>query len=166
MISGLKGIHQLQGPGGLMFLWVTGRAIELGIECLEQWGYTLIEEIVWVKINQLGRVIRTGMTGHWLNHTKEHCLVGIKGEGEHKLIPADFKKDLNLKMDLNVIVSEVRETSRKPDELYQMIDRLLGPKSKSSRKMEIFARENNLREGWLSLGNQLPPTYLLDENLK
>ena len=50
-------------------------------------------------------------------------------------------------------MSEVRETSRKPDELYLMIDRLLGSKRNSARKLEIFARENNLREGWLSLGN-------------
>jgi mRNA (2'-O-methyladenosine-N6-)-methyltransferase len=32
-------------------MWVTGRATELGLECFEQWGYTLIEELIWVKIN-------------------------------------------------------------------------------------------------------------------
>jgi mRNA (2'-O-methyladenosine-N6-)-methyltransferase len=51
VFSNLKGIDKLQGPGGLIFVWVTGRAIELGIECLDKWGYTLIEEIVWIKIN-------------------------------------------------------------------------------------------------------------------
>jgi len=45
---------------------------------LDQWGYFLVEEIVWVKINQIGKLIRTGQTGQWLNHTKEHCLVGVK----------------------------------------------------------------------------------------
>ncbi len=35
---------------------------------------------------------------------------------------------MNLKFDQDVIVSEVRETSRKPDELYLIIDRLLGAK--------------------------------------
>lgn len=34
------------------------------------WGYKRVEEIVWVKTNQLHRVIRTGRTGHWLNHSK------------------------------------------------------------------------------------------------
>ena len=38
---------------GLIFLWVTGRAMELGRECLEIWGYERIEEIVWIKTNQL-----------------------------------------------------------------------------------------------------------------
>jgi mRNA (2'-O-methyladenosine-N6-)-methyltransferase len=60
---------------------------------------------------------------------------------------------LNLKIDLDVIVSEVRETSRKPDELYSIIDRILGTKAAKAKKLEIFARENNLREGYLCLGN-------------
>merc|ERR1712225_138565 len=65
---------------GLMFLWVTGRAMELARECLELWGYTRLEEIVWIKINHEFKIVRTGRTGHWLNHSKEHCLVGYKGD--------------------------------------------------------------------------------------
>ncbi|CAH8533122.1 unnamed protein product [Schistosoma turkestanicum] len=64
---------------GYIFLWVTGRAMELGRECLRLWGYERVDEIIWVKTNQLQRLIRTGRTGHWLNHGKEHCLVGVKG---------------------------------------------------------------------------------------
>lgn len=93
------------------------------------------------------------MTGHWLNHTKEHCLVAIKGEGVHKFMPEGFQDLLNLQQDVDVIVSEVRETSRKPDELYVIIDRLLGKRKSGAKKLEIFARENNLRGGWISLGN-------------
>lgn len=33
-------IPQLQDEG-LMFLWVTGRAMEVGRECLRVWGYAL-----------------------------------------------------------------------------------------------------------------------------
>jgi mRNA (2'-O-methyladenosine-N6-)-methyltransferase len=69
---------------------------------------------VWVKVNQLHRLIRTGITGHWLNHTKEHCLVGVKGRPQLHA-PG---------IDCNVIVSQLREISRKPDELYAIIDRL------------------------------------------
>ena len=65
---------------GFIFLWVTGRAMELGRECLAVWGYERVDEVVWVKTNQLQRLIRTGRTGHWINHGKEHCLVGAKGE--------------------------------------------------------------------------------------
>ena len=55
---------------GYIFLWVTGRAMELGRECLTLWGYERIGELIWVKTNQLQRLIRTGRTGHWINHGK------------------------------------------------------------------------------------------------
>ena len=37
--------------------------------------YDRVDELIWVKTNQLQRIIRTGRTGHWFNHGKEHCLV-------------------------------------------------------------------------------------------
>nr|XP_010919307.1 probable N6-adenosine-methyltransferase MT-A70-like [Elaeis guineensis] len=136
---------------GLIFLWVTGRAMELGRECLELWGYKRVEELIWVKTNQLQRIIRTGRTGHWLNHSKEHCLVGIKGNPE-----------VNRNIDTDVIVAEVRETSRKPDEMYPMLERI----SPRTRKLELFARMHNTHAGWLSLGNQLNGVRLVDDGLR
>ncbi|KAK4769160.1 hypothetical protein SAY86_027310 [Trapa natans] len=136
---------------GLIFLWVTGRAMELGRECLELWGYKRVEEIIWVKTNQLQRIIRTGRTGHWLNHSKEHCLVGIKGNPE-----------VNRNIDTDVIVAEVRETSRKPDEMYPLLERI----SPRTRKLELFARMHNTHAGWISLGNQLNGVRLVDEGLR
>ena len=53
---------------------------------------------VWVKTNQLQRLIRTGRTGHWINHSKEHCLVGVKG-----------KPQVNKGVDCDVIVAEASE---------------------------------------------------------
>ncbi|KAJ3556681.1 hypothetical protein NP233_g11923 [Leucocoprinus birnbaumii] len=140
---------------GLLFLWVTGRAMEVGRECLRVWGYTRVDEVVWVKTNQLQRVIRTGRTGHWLNHTKEHMLVGVKtpvsaGDSDTEL---QFPKWVNRGVDTDVIVSEVRETSRKPDEVYGLIERMCP----GGRKIEIFGRRHNARPGWLTLGNQLGP---------
>ena len=44
--------------------------MELGHECLEIWGYKRVDELIWVKTNQLQRLIRTGRTGHWLNHSQ------------------------------------------------------------------------------------------------
>ena len=40
--------------------------MELGRELFQQWGYRRVDELVWVKTSQLGRLIRTGRTGHWL----------------------------------------------------------------------------------------------------
>lgn len=57
------------------FTYYKNSAMELGRECLKLWGYERVDELIWVKTNQLQRIIRTGRTGHWLNHGKEHCLV-------------------------------------------------------------------------------------------
>ena len=142
-------VRKLQ-EDGVIFLWVTGRALELGRDCLELWGYTRKEELVWIKTNQLQRLIRTGRTGHWLNHSKEHCLIGIKGNPK-----------INKNLDCDVLVSEVRETSRKPDEIYELIERM----KPGGRKLELFARAHNRRQGWISLGNQLPGVYFVEEEI-
>ncbi|ELT87258.1 hypothetical protein CAPTEDRAFT_192776 [Capitella teleta] len=133
---------------GFIFLWVTGRAMELGRECLTLWGYDRVDELIWVKANQLQRIIRTGRTGHWLNHGKEHCLIGMKGN----------PTNINRGLDCDVIVAEVRATSHKPDEIYGIIERL----APGSRKLELFGRPHNVQPNWITLGNQLDGVKLID----
>ena len=106
--------------------------MELGRECLKEWNYERVDELIWVKTNQLQRIIRTGRTGHWLNHGKEHCLIGVKGKPDPRLF--------NTGIDCDVIVAEVRATSHKPDEVYGVIERL----SPGTRKVELFGRPHNV----------------------
>ena len=109
-----------------------------------------VQELLWVKTNQLQRIIRTGRTGHWLNHSKEHCLIGVKvsfllvhpevdqspSELFHCLLACYLspRRDatlqgkldpriFNVNLDCDVICAEVRETSRKPDEMYDLLER-------------------------------------------
>lgn len=138
---------------GVLLLWVTGRAIELGKESLQKWGYRVTNEISWVKTNQLGRTIVTGRTGHWLNHSKEHLLVGLKGD------PAWINRNI----DVDLIVAPTRETSHKPDDLYGIVERLVGM---HSRKLEIFGRTHNLRPGWITIGNQLEGVHVVDPEIR
>eukprot|EP00743_Colponemidia_sp_Colp-15_P006993 GILK01007547.1.p1 GENE.GILK01007547.1~~GILK01007547.1.p1 ORF type:complete len:523 (-),score=80.31 GILK01007547.1:38-1570(-) len=142
-------VDQLQ-TDGVIFLWVTGRAMELARECLDLWGYKRVDELIWVKTNQLQRIIRTGRTGHWLNHSKEHCLVGIKGNPK-----------INRLLDCDVLLSEVRETSRKPDEVYDLIERM----HPNGRKIELFGRSHNRHHNWVTLGNQLPGVHLVEHDV-
>lgn len=135
---------------GYIFLWVTGRAMELGRECLMLWGYERVDELIWVKTNQLQRLIRTGRTGHWINHGKEHCLVGAKGN-----------PTMNKQIDTDVIVAEVRATSHKPDEIYGVIERL----SPGTRKVELFGRLHNCQPNWMTLGNQLDGIRIIDPDI-
>ncbi|KAK6201103.1 MT-A70-domain-containing protein [Scheffersomyces amazonensis] len=145
-------MHELQDEG-IILLWVTGRSIEIGRRALQKWGYHISDEMIWVKLNQLRRTIVTGRTGHWLNHSKEHLLVGIKGNPIW----------LNRKMDFDVVVSSTRETSRKPDEIYDIVERMVGI---HSRKLEIFGRDHNTRPGWLTIGNQLQGTNIVEQEVK
>lgn len=137
---------------GLFLLWVTGRTIETGREFLRKWGYKVINQITWIKTSQLVRTISTGRTGHWLNHSKEYLLVATKGS----------VKWINRAIDSQIMISSTRETSRKPDEIYGIVDRLVGA---GVRKLEIFGRQHNTRPGWLTVGNQLEGTRLVEGEL-
>jgi mRNA (2'-O-methyladenosine-N6-)-methyltransferase len=66
----------------------------------------------------------------------------------------------NRGLDVDVVVSEVRETSRKPDEVYGLIERMCP----GGRKIEIFGRKHNVRPGWTTLGNQLGPVDVIWED--
>ena len=57
------------------------------------------------------------------SHTQEHMLVGVKtvsDENGNLKFPAWANRGL----DTDVIASEVRETSRKPEEVYGLIERM------------------------------------------
>ena len=113
---------------------------------MQLWGYERVDEIIWVKTNQLQRIIRTGRTGHWLNHGKEHCLVGMKKAPSTggSSTSQSSKFTLNRGLDSDVIVAEVRATSHKPDEMYGIIERL----SPGTRKIELFGRPHNVQPNW------------------
>lgn len=58
-------LGELQSSGDLLFLWTTGRVIDHARKCLASWGYRDVEELIWVKVNQLQRPVVSGRTGHW-----------------------------------------------------------------------------------------------------
>eukprot|EP01090_Pellita_catalonica_P006523 TRINITY_DN16765_c0_g1_i1.p1 TRINITY_DN16765_c0_g1~~TRINITY_DN16765_c0_g1_i1.p1 ORF type:complete len:361 (-),score=63.10 TRINITY_DN16765_c0_g1_i1:27-1109(-) len=82
-------------------------------------------------------------------HTKEHCLMGIKGtvrrSTDGHLIHANI--------DTDVIVSEERPLGddSKPEEIYHIIEHF----SLGMRRIELFGEDHNIRDGWLTLGNAL-----------
>lgn len=128
---------------GLIFLWTINSQMEFAFDCLERWGYKYLDRIIWIKktINQNIAVSQ----GYYLLHSSEICLVGIKskpGSDSLKYIP---------KISNDLLFAEVKKQSQKPDEIYEIIERM----APSSRKIELFGRNHNIRKGWLTLGNQL-----------
>lgn len=53
------------------------------------------------------------------------------------------------------------ETSRKPDESYSILERL----APYGRKLELFGRKHNTRSGWITLGNQLGDSQLVEKDV-
>lgn len=51
----------------------------------------------------------------------------------------------------DVLIEEKLPKTQKPKILYEIIEKMFP----GSRKIEIFARNHNVRKGWISLGNQL-----------
>lgn len=88
-------------------------------------------------------------------------LVGVKTVVDPATGLLKYPSWANRGLDTDVIVSEVRETSRKPDEVYGLIERMCP----GGRKVEIFGRKHNTRPGWLTLGNQLGMDQIYEEDL-
>lgn len=132
-------IPKLQ-QNGFLFMWVINNKYAKAFELMEKWGYTYVDDITWVK-QTVNRRMAKGH-GYYLQHAKETCLVGKKGQD-----PPNCKHSLSS----DVIYSERRGQSQKPEELYQMIEELVP----NGRYLEIFGRKNNLRDYWVTIGNEL-----------
>lgn len=80
--------------------------------------------------------------GYYLQHAKETCLVGRKGTD-----PIGCRYQVCS----DVIYAERRGQSQKPERIYEIIEELVP----NGRYLEIFGRKNNLRDGWITIGNEL-----------
>lgn len=81
-------IPQIASNPGFIWLWVgSGKADDKGVsgldkgrELLAKWGYRRCEDIVWLKTNKKKPDLANELpTRTVLTHTKEHCLMGIRG---------------------------------------------------------------------------------------
>lgn len=87
-----------------------------------------------------------------MNRIKEHCLVGIKGTVKR----GSDGHFIHANVDTDVIIAEEEPmaSTRKPNEIYDIIERFcLGRK-----RLELFARPHNRRPGWLSVGAEIDET--------
>ena len=135
-----------------VFLWVGNcEGLDVGRNILKHWGFRRCEDIVWVKTNKMNFSGKSNSDncGKLLQHTKEHCLVGIKGQIKRGV----DSHLINANIDTDVILSEEppQGSTEKPEELYNIIERFcLGRK-----RIELFGEDRNKRPGWLTLGNML-----------
>ena len=138
-------IAQFALPQSHLYLWVPNALIREGLEVLERWGFTYKTNIVWHKIRKDGGPDGRGV-GFYFRNVTELVLFGVRG---------NLRTSAPGRRQVNIIMSRKREHSRKPDELYAIIENCSpGP------YLELFAR--HYRERWTQWGDELDNGATLD----
>lgn len=126
-----------------LYLWVPNALLPEGLEVMKAWGFHYKTNIVWEKVRKDGGPDGRGV-GFYFRNVTELLLFGVKGTGMRTLEPA--------RTQVNLIRTQKREHSRKPDEMIDLIEACSpGP------YLELFARGE--RDGWILWGNQANECY-------
>lgn len=121
-----------------LYLWVPNALLADGLAVMESWGFTYKSNLIWYKVRKDGGPDRRGV-GFYFRNVTEMILFGVRGKNARTLQPGRSQE--------NIITSQKREHSRKPDEQYALIESCSpGP------RIELFAR--GPRPGWFVWGNQ------------
>lgn len=130
-------IRELAGDKAHLYLWVPNALLAEGLEVMKRWGFTYKSNMVWYKIRKDGGPDGRGV-GFYFRNVTELILFGVRGS-MRTLKPG--------RTQVNLFPTRKREHSRKPDELYDIIEACSpGP------YLELFARFK--REGWHQWGNE------------
>ena len=113
---------------GFIFIWTINAKYHFTLDLLHKWGYKYCDEIIWVKQTVKGKTAKGH--GFYLQHTKETCLVGIKGNPKY---------DDTVTNNSDVIFSLRRGQSQKPTEIYERIEKMVP----HGYYLELFGRRNN-----------------------
>jgi N6-adenosine-specific RNA methylase IME4 len=121
-----------------LYLWVPNALLAEGLKVLQAWGFQYKTNIIWHKVRKDGGPDGRGV-GFYFRNVTELVLFGVRGKDARTLAPG--------RRQVNIIKSQKREHSRKPDELYEIIESCSpGP------YLELFARGS--RKGWTTWGDQ------------
>lgn len=123
-----------------LYLWVPNALLPEGIEIMGAWGFRYVSNIVWAKRRKDGGPDGRGV-GFYFRNVTEIVLFGVRGS-MRTLGPG--------RRQVNMVETRKREHSRKPDEMYDVIETCSpGP------YLELFAR--HLRDGWSAWGDEAQP---------
>ena len=130
-----------------MYLWVPNALLQEGLQVLDAWGFTYKSNLVWYKVRKDGGPDGRGV-GFYFRNVTEILLFGIRGK-LRTLAPG--------RRQVNILPTQKREHSRKPDEMYNIVESCSpGP------FLELFARAP--RPNWNAWGNEVE-TYLANRKV-
>ena len=121
-----------------LYLWIPNALMPQGLDVLRAWGFNYKSNIIWHKIRKDGGSDGRGV-GFYFRNVTEMVLFGVRGKNARTLAPG--------RRQVNLIASRKREHSRKPDELYDVIEAC-----SPGKYLELFARGS--RRKWMTWGNQ------------
>lgn len=141
-IKGLP-VGQLADEPSHLYLWVPNALLPEGLAVMAAWGFQYKSNVVWHKIRKDGGPDGRGV-GFYFRNVTELVLFGVRGKKARTLAPG--------RRQVNFLATQKREHSRKPDEMYGIIEACSpGP------YLELFAR--GPRQGWTVWGNQAEDYY-------
>lgn len=121
-----------------LYLWVPNALLREGVIVMDEWGFEYKSNLVWHKVRKDGGSDGRGV-GFYFRNCTELVLFGVRGS-MRTLAPG--------RSQTNLLATQKRDHSRKPDELYSIIEACSpGP------YLELFAR--NPRTGWTQHGDEL-----------
>lgn len=136
-------VAQIAAEKSHLYLWVPNALLPDGLAVMKAWGFEYKGNIVWEKVRKDGEPDGRGV-GFYFRNVTELLLFGVRGTNNRTLAPA--------RSQVNLIRTQKREHSRKPDEIIPIIERCSpGP------FLELFARGD--RKGWAMWGNQADAGY-------
>lgn len=130
-------VARLAAAQSHLYLWVPNALLQEGLRVMEAWGFTYKSNLVWHKIRKDGGPDGRGV-GFYFRNVTELVLFGVRGS--MRTLPPGRRQ-------VNLLATRKREHSRKPDEIYDIIESCSpGP------YLEVFARFP--RPGWQQWGNE------------
>jgi N6-adenosine-specific RNA methylase IME4 len=130
-------VPRLAAAKSHLYLWVPNALLQDGLRVMEAWGFTYKSNLVWYKIRKDGGPDGRGV-GFYFRNVTELLLFGVRGS-MRTLKPG--------RTQVNLLSTRKREHSRKPDEVYDLIEGCSpGP------FLELFARFP--RTNWDQWGNE------------
>jgi len=136
-------VADISAPTSHLYLWVPNALLPYGLRVMEAWGFLYKSNIVWRKVRKDGGSDGRGV-GFYFRNVTELLLFGVRGKNARTLQPG--------RTQVNYLHTRKREHSRKPDEIYPIIEACSpGP------RIELFAR--GIRQGWTVWGDEAAETY-------
>lgn len=129
-----------------LYLWVPNALLPDGLKVLAAWGFQYKSNLVWRKVRKDGGSDGRGV-GFYFRNVTELLLFGVRGKNARTLPPG--------RRQVNYLESRKREHSRKPDEVYDIVEAC-----SPAPRLELFARGS--RRGWAVWGNQADGSYRPD----